>query len=295
MDELMADSLAEYTPKTLCHHVDKKPSLSKTPQHMELTFASSRISPLLDLFYRKDDQYRLDAFNSLAHLLCVENRGLYSLGCIEVLAGTAVDAFLNHDFINSRSMYLTYIFLKSIQDSPSIGSFDKVDLFFESGLAPINEETMKQNTGTPMTPWGAKCSILPGNTKLNQLTFMEFARNCYMKTACEELFLQELKKFVNCNCLDAEDPSSPHFRPYPIHPGEWEPCIELPSKKQWCYNTIDCFHCGKADFEKSNKRCGGCRLVTFCSKECQKKNWKTHKKVCGKQPEWWGRVKKASK
>jgi len=30
------------------------------------------------------------------------------------------------------------------------------------------------------------------------------------------------------------------------------------------------------------KRCGGCVLVSYCSKKCQKKDWKTHKAICKK-------------
>ncbi|GAA5898090.1 hypothetical protein JCM5296_001989 [Sporobolomyces johnsonii] len=35
---------------------------------------------------------------------------------------------------------------------------------------------------------------------------------------------------------------------------------------------------------KTTKRCGGCRLVYFCSRECQKLLWPTHKVQCGRDP-----------
>ena len=29
------------------------------------------------------------------------------------------------------------------------------------------------------------------------------------------------------------------------------------------------------------QQCVGCRFMKYCSKKCQKKNWKTHKACCG--------------
>jgi len=39
-----------------------------------------------------------------------------------------------------------------------------------------------------------------------------------------------------------------------------------------------CEHCGTIGGGMS--RCGGCRVVFFCSKKCQKKNWADHKAIC---------------
>lgn len=35
------------------------------------------------------------------------------------------------------------------------------------------------------------------------------------------------------------------------------------------------------DFPKQElRKCGNCKLSTYCSKECQKNDWKSHKKLC---------------
>eukprot|EP01116_Phalansterium_solitarium_P020764 TRINITY_DN621_c1_g1_i2.p1 TRINITY_DN621_c1_g1~~TRINITY_DN621_c1_g1_i2.p1 ORF type:complete len:205 (+),score=3.84 TRINITY_DN621_c1_g1_i2:687-1301(+) len=40
---------------------------------------------------------------------------------------------------------------------------------------------------------------------------------------------------------------------------------------------VACKTCGKGG---KLKRCGRCRLVQYCSAECQKQNWKSHKEFC---------------
>jgi MYND finger len=41
-----------------------------------------------------------------------------------------------------------------------------------------------------------------------------------------------------------------------------------------------CNNCMAMGFDKQLKRCNGCMLVDYCSKECQKKNWRKHKPFC---------------
>ncbi|CAC5420554.1 unnamed protein product [Mytilus coruscus] len=47
--------------------------------------------------------------------------------------------------------------------------------------------------------------------------------------------------------------------------------------------TLDraCFVCGKGEA----KRCSSCKQVLYCSKKCQKADWKTHKTMCVKTDE----------
>ena len=43
------------------------------------------------------------------------------------------------------------------------------------------------------------------------------------------------------------------------------------------------------------KFCSGCNIAAYCCRECQKADWKRHKKVCGKEPDAPHPLRKASK
>jgi hypothetical protein len=44
---------------------------------------------------------------------------------------------------------------------------------------------------------------------------------------------------------------------------------------------LNCGYCGVYKFDSSH-RCTGCHSARFCSRNCQKKGWKEHKKNCGR-------------
>ncbi|KAM6508112.1 hypothetical protein FALCPG4_018000 [Fusarium falciforme] len=46
--------------------------------------------------------------------------------------------------------------------------------------------------------------------------------------------------------------------------------------------ALACTVCKKTSAETSIKRCGKCTDTPYCSRECQKADWKVHKKICGK-------------
>ncbi|KAK4171415.1 hypothetical protein QBC36DRAFT_339990 [Triangularia setosa] len=52
-----------------------------------------------------------------------------------------------------------------------------------------------------------------------------------------------------------------------------------------------CTTCNKSASEVPLKRCAKCQITEYCSRDCQKQDWKTHKKTCGKpdQPGAGGR------
>lgn len=46
--------------------------------------------------------------------------------------------------------------------------------------------------------------------------------------------------------------------------------------------VLACENCKKSPPEVTLKRCAKCQITEYCSRDCQKANWKTHKKICGK-------------
>lgn len=47
--------------------------------------------------------------------------------------------------------------------------------------------------------------------------------------------------------------------------------------------------CAVCEKEEDTKRCTGCKMVSYCGRECQRKNWKAHKKFCGKSVQEMGK------
>ncbi|KAG5992205.1 hypothetical protein E4U43_003824 [Claviceps pusilla] len=46
---------------------------------------------------------------------------------------------------------------------------------------------------------------------------------------------------------------------------------------------MECIVCKKSPPEVNVKRCAKCSTTPYCSRDCQKADWKVHKKICGKQ------------
>jgi splicing suppressor protein 51 len=69
--------------------------------------------------------------------------------------------------------------------------------------------------------------------------------------------------------------NSPHFNSYHL----------IPHRKNIIMADVDdpqqCANCAKAGTtEHALKRCAKCKTTLYCSRDCQKSHWKTHKKVC---------------
>lgn len=58
----------------------------------------------------------------------------------------------------------------------------------------------------------------------------------------------------------------------------------------------DCTQCGAKPITDESTvklyRCSACRLVSYCSKECQLKHWPKHKEMCGKCTQEMKRMRK---
>ncbi|KAG5928042.1 hypothetical protein E4U53_002767 [Claviceps sorghi] len=46
---------------------------------------------------------------------------------------------------------------------------------------------------------------------------------------------------------------------------------------------MECIICKKSSPEVNIKRCAKCSVTPYCSRDCQKADWKAHRKICGKQ------------
>jgi hypothetical protein len=55
----------------------------------------------------------------------------------------------------------------------------------------------------------------------------------------------------------------------------------LPSQQQNLFFLNPCGHCRKVEGRKGEfKRCSQCKQVAYCSRDCQKADWKSHKAAC---------------
>ena len=59
--------------------------------------------------------------------------------------------------------------------------------------------------------------------------------------------------------------------------------IDLMKYREKFCRTADCGACGASETEPLEfKKCGGCKLVVYCSENCQKQDWENHAKFCKK-------------
>ncbi|KAJ7339059.1 hypothetical protein DFH08DRAFT_938828 [Mycena albidolilacea] len=57
--------------------------------------------------------------------------------------------------------------------------------------------------------------------------------------------------------------------------------VKSKSKAEAANKQHACYGCQRVMGRDDLKSCGRCRVVRYCSSECQKKDWKNHKKFCG--------------
>lgn len=68
------------------------------------------------------------------------------------------------------------------------------------------------------------------------------------------------------------------------HPELTPPTQSIPDARTTKTATMSaCEKCNKSPPEVSLKHCAQCSTTPYCSRECQKADWKVHKKLCGKQ------------
>lgn len=223
------------------------------------------------------------------HLL--RNRStLLVKSAVEFYLSLAVDAFLNHDFVNSASFYATYLYLSAAIKA------ERVEYFLQGTLSVIYEGD--PGLGDFTTPWGTTYVGYPKSWSSEQVAGMVI--QLYQKIMVlirgeEELLrLMMSNPDVTCRCLNVEDPYHPDFGKEISMANIFD--VKM-SKKSNAY-IIDCASCGRpprAD-EKEFKACGRCKRVRYCSKICQKADWPNHKAKCErKTADWWGKTPRVGK
>lgn len=45
--------------------------------------------------------------------------------------------------------------------------------------------------------------------------------------------------------------------------------------------TVKLLGCMICRAQENLKKCSGCKVIYYCSRECQKKDWSSHKIICG--------------
>jgi hypothetical protein len=92
---------------------------------------------------------------------------------------------------------------------------------------------------------------------LSFASYFEFAKLC-SKLSSERQLVRHLAKRLPCRCLDE--------------------CLAQMTKEA---STNRCEFCCKRFPTNECKRCSKCRILKYCSKECQTKHWyREHKEIC---------------
>ena len=72
--------------------------------------------------------------------------------------------------------------------------------------------------------------------------------------------------------------TQPRFRPIQNDAFSQIHCLQL--KMSGDTKPKVCVVCGCDESKKQIKRCKKCKKATYCSRECQQKDWMKHKKTC---------------
>jgi hypothetical protein len=95
------------------------------------------------------------------------------------------------------------------------------------------------------------------------------SRNADVQTRVRQMFVFTEEELINRNFLDTVPTESLII-----------PLSQVPAREKKI--KYFCMHCRKPDkIEGRNLfKCGACKQVYYCSKECQRADWKNHKEAC---------------
>jgi hypothetical protein len=156
-----------------------------------------------------------------------------------------------------------------------------------SGIGIVVHHIRTQTDGLPLFyfEWSHHLKSDPNYIPMLQMLHEKGKKLIQVISSLEEqkLWLAELKRFIrkDCHCVHKS-----MQRSYILCP---QPAVDLYPKVNLDSNDIKnpsskdsrvCGHChGRGSFN-----CSGCNGIHYCSKECQKLDWKLHKIVCNTKP-----------
>ena len=160
----------------------------------------------------------------------------------------------------------------------------------EISVKPTNLIVKAEPPGA-MTPWGTPAlhRLRPGQEPSQLTACVEEVRDLQTN---EMYLLRALQAAVPCSCLDVEDPMSARFG-HVLDPTIPPPDIPTAAHagRRSAYGH-DCLRCRAPPAPGAEyKKCSRCRMVRYCSPDCQRADWDRHKLRCvdpARAPAWWG-------
>jgi len=100
------------------------------------------------------------------------------------------------------------------------------------------------------------------------------------KRAMERQMASEVEQSAILQEMVRQNPGQRHFQMGgPASQKIYEQVAQAPKGKKGRADMFTCAFCGKTASEKL-KMCSRCKMVSYCSRECQVEHWKVHKKEC---------------
>lgn len=100
------------------------------------------------------------------------------------------------------------------------------------------------------------------NMSSHQLDYLCEGQRCMQVTETWKLYAAEDGDFVSFHEQEFSDEEQQH----------------------WIQAKMDARACGHCSRINAELRCSRCRLVSYCARDCQKADWKKHKKRCMSNP-----------
>lgn len=135
-----------------------------------------------------------------------------------------------------------------------------------------------QQDGTPIEDMSY--SLVDVQDRLGSVALHEVVINGSVETA--RFLCEKHNASVDVAELSGTTPRRMAFQPFVGMRGKAMDVIKKHAARQKL-SVHSCNRCNKREIEIEFKRCGRCRLVWYCSRECQEADWRQHKGNCKKE------------